>query len=61
MSLIFECPTTGAAVRSGLPFDARTLAVARNIRLYVRCDCCGEEHRFSVKDAKPAMRERAAA
>ena len=31
---------------------AQTLTVARNIRLYVRCERCGDEHRFSVKDAR---------
>jgi RNase P subunit RPR2 len=38
-------------LRSDIRADQQILDSSRNIRLYVRCDCCGAEHRFSVKDA----------
>lgn len=51
MSLTFSCPITGEMLRSDIRADRQILDSSRNIRLYVRCDCCGAEHRFSVKDA----------
>jgi RNase P subunit RPR2 len=52
VSLTFICPSTGGILHSGIRTDRQTLTVARNIRLYVRCERCGDEHRFSVKDAR---------
>ncbi|BAT58708.1 hypothetical protein GJW-30_1_01235 [Variibacter gotjawalensis] len=52
MSLTFACPRTGALVRSGIRTDRQTFARTRNIRLYVRCECCGDEHLYCIKDGK---------
>jgi hypothetical protein len=52
MSLTFACPRTGGIVRSGIRTDRQTYARTRNIRLYVRCECCGEEHLYCIKDGK---------
>jgi hypothetical protein len=53
VSLTFQCPRTGGVLRPGIRTDRQTAAITRHIRLYLRCECCGDEHRFSVKDARP--------
>ena len=50
VSVIFQCPIAGGEVRTDIKADRAMLAKNRNIRLYVRCECCGAEHRFSAKE-----------
>jgi RNase P subunit RPR2 len=50
VSVIFQCPIAGGEVRTDIKADRAMLAKNRNVRLYVRCECCGAEHRFSAKE-----------
>ena len=52
MSLVFTCPRTGGGRPFRHPHRPADLARTRNIRLYVRCECCGDEHLFCIKDGK---------
>jgi RNase P subunit RPR2 len=53
VTLTFVCPKTGQPLRTGIQADPRIMSSTRHIRLYVRCDCYGDEHKFSVKEAQP--------
>jgi hypothetical protein len=53
VTLTFACPKTGQTLQTGIQASPRIMSSTRHIRLYVRCDCCGDEHKFSVKEAQP--------
>ena len=48
--LLYTCPKTDQRARSGINTDVQSLRAAWSKTLKVKCLCCGEEHRISVRE-----------
>jgi len=60
-SLVFQCPTTGQAIESGIRTDSDSLAQIRWLPVKLFCPCCRTVHVMRAQDGRLADKSRSEA
>jgi transcription elongation factor Elf1 len=53
-ALIFRCPRSGKTIKTGIETDEYTLVAVRSLSMQVRCEHCGREHAFEIREGELA-------